>query len=271
MRFSVVIPTHARPRQLRTCLTAVLSLEYPRGDYEAIVVSDGCSVSVPAGVRLVQQTPQRGPAAARNAGAACAAGEFLAFTDDDCAPAPDWLRRLDERLPAYPEALIGGHTRNTLTGNPYAAATQSIVDFFATANPPFFASSNIAMRKSAFEEIGGFDATWPFAAAEDRDLCARWLASGRPLLYAPDAVVDHAHELSFAGFWRQHVCYGRGACWLRRKHPYVNVSGRARAGLMRHAAAHGCGGLVAVAQVAAAAGFVREVLRSRAGLKPRAD
>jgi GT2 family glycosyltransferase len=64
--------------------------------------------------------------------------------------------------------------------------------------------------------LGGFDAArFPLAAAEDRDLCARWLEAGHSLVHTTQAVVRHAHDLTLAGFWRQHLAYGRGA-WRYR-------------------------------------------------------
>lgn len=49
------------------------------------------------------------------------------------------------------------------------------------------------------------------AAAEGRDLCGRWAESQGVLGYVPAAIVDHLHDLSFMGFIRQHIGYGRGA------------------------------------------------------------
>lgn len=51
---------------------------------------------------------------------------------------------------------------------------------------------------------------WSIPGGEDRDLCHRWVSSGRPLLYCPDAVVYHYHHLTLRGFCRQHFNYGRG-------------------------------------------------------------
>ena len=47
--------------------------------------------------------------------------------------------------------------------------------------------------------------------SEDRELCDRLLFSGYRMIYAPEAVVYHAHALTFCAFWRQHFNYGRGA------------------------------------------------------------
>src|SRR5262245_33694862 len=114
--FSIVVPTRSRPAELKRCLEALASIDYPRDRFEAIVVDDGGDP--PAGVSAegfdramavsVLRQSHAGPAAARNLGAARARGDFLAFTDDDCAPERSWLRSLASRLESAPDALVGG-------------------------------------------------------------------------------------------------------------------------------------------------------------------
>jgi hypothetical protein len=109
---------------------------------------------------------------------------------------------------------------NLLTENIYAAASQGIVDYlyeyFGENSAPrrFFTTNNLVVPRAEFLELGGFDETFALAAAEDRDLCERWVGAGRDLEYAPDVVVDHAHALSFVRFNRQHFHYGeaRSTC-----------------------------------------------------------
>ncbi|MBI3300779.1 MAG: glycosyltransferase [Deltaproteobacteria bacterium] len=221
--FSIIIPTYARPGQLATCLRALSLLDYSRDRFEVIVVDDGSETPLDAvvvpfrdqlAVTLLRQ-PHVGPAAARNTGAAQARGEFLAFTDDDCVPASDWLRRLATRFALTPDRLIGGWTRNALPDNPYAVASQVIVDLvyaYYNAHPDharFFASNNLALPVERFRALSGFDAT--FITSEDREFCDRWRYHGFPMTYAPEAVVFHAHALTLRTFCRQHFHYGRGA------------------------------------------------------------
>ena len=226
-RFSIVIATRDRPEQLSSCLIALDALDYPRELYEVIVVDDGGDsdldgVVAGAGenVRLIRQE-HRGPAAARNRGANEAHLDVLAFTDDDCRPAPSWLRELTARMDG--DGGAGGRTVAGRPHNPYAVVSQAIVDVvygFYNRDPNaarFFASNNVAFPAGCFRELGGFDER--FRTAEDRELCDRWVASGRVLRFAPGALVVHDRPLTFAAFLSQFFHYGRGAFrfhWKRR-------------------------------------------------------
>jgi glycosyltransferase involved in cell wall biosynthesis len=228
--FSVIIPTYNRPKPLAACLRSLKELAYPRDRFEVIVVDDGSSESLEPVVKpfrgqldltLLAQS-NAGPATARNTGAARAKGDFLAFTDDDCAPASNWLTALAARFAAGPDCLIGGRTLNALRRNPYSAASQLLIDYLysyynsAADELSFFASNNLAMPTTCFHEVGGFDATFPLAAGEDREFCDRWRHCGYRLTYAPEAVIYHAHALTLRTFLRQHFNYGRGAYYFHR-------------------------------------------------------
>lgn len=227
--FSVIIPTHSRPRQLTDCLDALARLNYPSERFEVIVVNDGGASPLDEiiarfrgqlQVKLIAQA-QAGPATARNTGAAQAQGQFLAFIDDDCWPDADWLQALAAILRTQPERMIGGRTLNALPQNLYSTASQLLIDYlYACYNAEreraqFVASNNLALSNELFLKLGGFDSSFPFAAGEDRELCARWLAQGFQIAYAPETMIYHAHPLTFRSFWRQHFNYGRGAFRFR--------------------------------------------------------
>jgi GT2 family glycosyltransferase len=225
MKFSVVIPTFNRPRDLARCLDALSRLEYPREDFEVIVVDDGGAANLePVAqthganlrVRLLRQS-NSGPATARNHGAAHAAGSVLAFIDDDCEPWENWLRALGAAATGHPDALLGGRVINGLPGNAHDAASQQITDFLCQhfnrdfQQGRFFPSNNIALASNLYREIGGFDPVFRRSASEDRDLCDRWLGRGWRLVAVRDAVVVHSRNMSLQGFCKQHFFYGRGA------------------------------------------------------------
>lgn len=283
--FSIIVPTYRRPKQLAACLESMVQLEYPRELFEVLVVDDGSSspprdiingFSAKFSVSLL--TPKHGgPAAARNAGAAKATGKFLAFTDDDCAPSPGWLQALARRLAASPDCMIGGHAINALVHNPCAVASQMLIDYLyayfnaSLGEGSFFASNNICVPADHFRAIGGFDVSFSNAAAEDRDFCDRWFHSGRRLIYAPEAIVYHAHALTLKTFWRQHCTYGRGANQFYRLH-YQRTSEKLKLNrltfyynLLKHpfssrsrGKAFSASMLLALSQVATLAGFAWE-------------
>lgn len=295
---SIVVPTFNRPGPLAACLGALAELSYPRDRFEVLIVDDGSPVpphelvaryagQLDASV-IVQANA--GPASARNHGAAKARGELLAFTDDDCAPASDWLTALAREYRRAPECALGGRTVNGLPGNVYATASQLLIDYlygYFNRDPQqarFFASNNFAVPAEAFREMGGFDTSYPLAAGEDRDFCDRWVSAGRCLRYVPEAIVFHRHALGARTYWRQHFNYGRGAYYFHQ--------GRARrgaapmrpeppsfyTGLVGYPVGRGHGVrtvplvvLMGLSQVANAAGFFVERAASRSRQRPVDD
>jgi len=228
--FSVIIPTFERAASLRNCLAGVTRLDFPAADFEVIVVDDGGRIElepVLAGfqsamcLRLVRQE-RGGPGAARNAGAAVARGRFLAFIDDDCVPTPGWLGTLARALARHPDDLVGGLVANALPANPYADASDRIsrfvYDYYRRddARERFFTTNNIALSSDLFRSLGGFTTVIPSRTAEDKEFCDRWHDRGLALLHVPEAVVHHAHDLTFLRFLRQHYHYGRGIFAFRQ-------------------------------------------------------
>lgn len=232
LRFSIVIPTFNRPGRLRRCIAAIGALDYPRDAIEVIIVDDGGTVPIELGehsltLRVVRQE-NAGPAAARNRGAAEANHPFLAFTDDDCAPEPQWLSELTKRLVATPNAIVGGRIVNDLPSNRFATASQTVTDFAydwaersgrgtGPGDTWLFATANLACPTNRFCELGGFDESFPLAAGEDYDFCHLWQHAGDPALYAPRAIVRHSHWLGLRSYCRQHFAYGRGLLQFRRR------------------------------------------------------
>ena len=223
--FSIIIPTYNRPQPLTNCLQSLADLDYPDNRFEVIVVDDGSKISLKTVVKPLQNQlnltliPQAnaGPATARNTGAKQAQGKFLAFIDDDCTPANNWLQVLETYLIAHANDLIGGCIINALSENIYATASQALLDYIyasyqnKTKFPQFFTSNNIALSAENFWAIGGFDTNFPLAAAEDREFCDRLLSHNYKMRYAPESIVYHAHHLTLKTFYRQHFNYGRGA------------------------------------------------------------
>lgn len=222
---TVVVPTYGRPGHLRSCLKALAAQTLAREDFEVVVVDDGspeplCEIAADfvrhMQVRLIRQM-NAGPAAARNAGVREATGELIALTDDDCRPDPGWIETLVAAERNRPGALVGGSTRNGIDGWIFSETSQLIIDMVYdhfNADPEnayFFASNNMLVPRSRYLEVGGFDESFPRAGAEDRDFCDRWRAAGWPLIWRPEATIEHHHPQSLRTFVGVHCRYGRGA------------------------------------------------------------
>jgi glycosyltransferase involved in cell wall biosynthesis len=266
---TVVVPTRDRPRQLARCLWALGRQRRDLPSLEVVVVDDGsrdaaavAAAAAGASVRLVR-LERRGPSAARNVGARAALAPFVCFTDDDCEPAPGWVARLVARLRAGADA-VGGPTVNGNPRNRLGAASQLVAN--APADECFAPASNLACRVETLRRHP-FDETYG-AGGEDREWFARLAAAGCALDFEPGAVVLHFQELSLGGFWRKHVRYGHGAYRFRRAHRGGRLEPAGfYAGLLRDGFRRGplLGALVALSQVATAAGFARAAARSRRG------
>ncbi|MGH2537664.1 MAG: glycosyltransferase family 2 protein, partial [Candidatus Promineifilaceae bacterium] len=172
-------------------------------------------------------------------------------------------------------------TVNGLADNPYAAASQALLDYLyqqhnaEQGQAAFLTSNNLALRRADFARGGGFDASYGLAGGEDRDFCRRWLAAGLRLAFEPAARVSHSRAMGLGGFLGQHFNYGRGAYRFHRGRPagarrlaplgfYARLLGYP----LRRPAGHnrlGQAGLLALSQLATAAGYARQGLAGRDG------
>lgn len=197
---SVIIPTHRRTASLSACLERLApgSQTLPKNRYEVIVSDDGFATPDSAEA-LVRNTylwaewipgPRRGPAANRNAGARLAQSPWLVFTDDDCLPDPEWLQAYRDAITA---AEAAGDARHVFEGRTLCRAglTSPLDHAPVNIDGGLLWSCNMAIRKSTFEEIGGFDENFPYAHMEDIDLRERLTRRGIGFDFVPEAVVDH--------------------------------------------------------------------------------
>ena len=229
---SIVIPVMNRADELRRCLTSLTRLTYPQEKLQIIVVDDGSSDDSPLvarefGALLVPSGGVgRGPAAARNVGAAVANGEFLAFIDSDCSASPEWLCQL---IPAFNDsamAAVGGQVDGMCTESAvdrYEAVMSSLsigtrervgnsgTDTF------YLPSCNLLVRRSAFRSVGGFDDS--MHVGEDVDLTWRLRDRRWSICYLPLGNILHAHRSSIRSFMSRRFDYGTSEGILQILHP----------------------------------------------------
>src|SRR5262249_33466019 len=142
--------------------------------FEVIVVDDGRRSLEPLASALelsVIRAEGKGPAAARNRGIERAAGDVILFTDDDTEPEPNWVHRAYRALQTNPAWIaVGGVT----VSRPFDPLYEHSIE----EDGPAAWTCNVAYRREAIRQVGGFDERFPSAHAEDLDLAYRASALG---------------------------------------------------------------------------------------------
>ncbi len=223
IRISVIIPTFARPEALLNCLTKLAESDFPKEEFEVVVVDDGSpapldlpSSPFPGGFNLVMVRQENaGAGAARNLGVRKARGSYLLFTDDDCLPDRKWLTTMEASLTSDSASVAGGQTVNAASNNIYSRVSH-LLAHKAYANyetdpssVSFFGSNNFGLSRQAFEREGGFDEQLR-PAYEDREFCDRLMAHGYRFVYLAAAIVAHDRRMRLRALLVQHIGYGRG-------------------------------------------------------------
>lgn len=193
MDISIIIPTYNEEKYIETCLKSLECQEYS-GNYE-VIVSDGSSTDNTVAIagrhadRVIVDHKDT-IASGRQVGARAARYSVLAFTDADTYISPDWLSNLASSLEE--SRVVGVHGKLLpLDGNRFEndfcnyvlpLHSQLMVDI----NKPSVPGSNFAVKRKAFNKVGGFNTK--LVTAEDVDICNRINRLGK-FVYNPNAVV----------------------------------------------------------------------------------
>ncbi len=188
--YVVVIPTVGRPC-LNDCLAALGAADGPLPRQVVLAddrrdTPDPLPVTIPralAGRTAVVTLEGRGPAAARNAGwRAAAPAEWVAFLDDDVQVSPSWRADLAADLAAAPPQVAGVQGRITV---PLPADRRPTDWERGTAGlaGARWITADMAYRRRALIDAGGFDERFPRAFREDADLALRLLDRGWQLAW----------------------------------------------------------------------------------------
>jgi glycosyltransferase involved in cell wall biosynthesis len=211
-QISIIVCTRNRAESLRVCLNSIELAVANNStiEVELVVVNNGSTDATAALLQEWQRSAsircrvvvaeQRGLSHARNCGLEQATGKIIAFTDDDCTLAPDYLAQL--------ERAYGSDVMPTVRGGrvelgdprdlPFTIKTDLVLQKFTGGHPGgFIHGCNLTMSRSALELVGRFDtrlgAGRPIGAAEDSDFVYRAHRSGVNVLYDPSIVVFHHH------------------------------------------------------------------------------
>ncbi len=209
-RFAVVVPVRIREpghaRDLANCLAALAACDPPPD--EVVVVDDGSEPPVrlgAGGARLLRTAP-RGPASARNTGARATSANILVFVDADVMVPPDTFARLAATFAADPDATAVWGTVSARVPDPSANHatryknhvhrhyTRSLAPSGRPTPTGNLTTMVAAVRRAAFEGVGGFREALTTVSVEDVELGRDLTAAGARVVFDPGLEVAHAHR-----------------------------------------------------------------------------
>ncbi|GBH32186.1 glycosyltransferase [Sphingobium xenophagum] len=233
MDLSLIICTRNRAGSLGRCLDSVAQLQFDKS-WEFVLVDNGSTdetrtvveawaAAAPMPLRYVHEAVP-GLSKARNAGLRAARGEIIAFTDDDCYPAPDFLLRT---MAAFEDTRLGFVSGRIMLHDPTdypATINESTVPLRFPAGrylaPGAIKGANLSFRRAALDQAKWFDPQFGSGAlfpSEDIDTAARVARYGWDGAYDPSIVVSHHHGRKAADIGSLHKAYaiGRGAYHMK--------------------------------------------------------
>lgn len=256
---SILIPVKNFERTIEKTFEYLLNVDYPRDSWEWIIADGGSTdktIEIIKNwqkeypfIRLVEIPNCPSPGFARNKALEVVKGDFLFFTDADCAPNKEWVNEMlkhfqrDQRIAAVggevftlkvdPNNMVEAwcqHFRFNMVSPRYGFIKEGYYPDFSKDPKPtdigghkayFFGTCNVAYRKSAMQEIGA--KFWERPTGEDMDLSYQHRSRGWKFYFAPKAKVDHMHRADLKALRKVWVTYGQAHLPLIDK--YVKKNG----------------------------------------------
>lgn len=256
---SIIIPVKNFERTIEKTFEYLLNVDYPHSSWEW-VIADGGSTDKTIEIikswqkkypfiKLVEVPNCPSPGFARNKALEVVKGEFLFFTDADCAPNKDWINEMLKHFNADPKiAAVGGevytlkvdpnnlveawcqHFRFNMVSPRYGFIKEGYYPEFPKEPLPsdigghkgyFFGTCNVAYRKSSLDELGL--KFWERPTGEDMNLSYECRRNGFKFYFAPKAKVDHMHRADMKALRKVWVTYGQAHLPLIEKYVKKNI------------------------------------------------
>lgn len=221
----VVLPFKGSDAELERVAERLAGLAIGPGD--TLTVADnrpGAAGSARGAVQVVGAGAKQTSYFARNAGAALGTAPWLVFLDADVLPPADLLDRYFAKAPGETTGVLAGAVVDELpeadtAASRYAYLKSSMSQEITLADDawPFAQTANAAVRREAFDQIGGFEES--VRSGGDADLCFRLRAAGWQLERRPEAAVVHRNRATIPRMLAQRARHGAGAGWLAQRWP----------------------------------------------------
>lgn len=256
---SIIIPVKNFERTIEKTFEYLLNINYAHDSWEWVIADGGSTDKTIAiiknwqkrypFIKLVEIPNCPSPGFARNQALEVVKGEYLFFTDADCAPDKNWINEMlkhfqgDEKIAAVggevftlkvdPNNMVEAwcqHFRFNMVSPRYGFIREGYYPEFPKDPRPsdigghkgyFFGTCNVAYRKAALDKIGA--KFWERPTGEDMNLSYECRSSGFKFYFAPKAKVDHMHRAEIKALRKVWVTYGQAHLPLIDK--YVKKKG----------------------------------------------
>jgi GT2 family glycosyltransferase len=218
---SVIAVTYERPRELGMCLDSLR--KQTRQDFEVIIVNNGGSIVTDGwknrlSAVCVHLRKNYGCIVGRNLGSEMAKGEVLYFIDDDVIVGPETVEALISFFKSKPVVAIRGRilpkTRSVFNN---FAAHYDLGDGLLEGQ---WQEGNGAIRREAFQAIGGYDEQLPSGHEGAYLLYKLLMKWGKErVVYLPSAVVQHDYALSAVHYFKKKMRHGQSRAIQEKRYP----------------------------------------------------
>lgn len=236
---SIVVCTFNGGGRISDCLDSLIHQDYPKSNYEIIVINDGSTDNTPKiltqyPVKIVNHFKNLGICAARDSGLQNASGSIVAYTDDDCIADKNWIKNLAKHfsrgvmavggitVPYSVNTLMEKYMSETGYGNPapidFAKSKNPLYRFFVYLKDMFspltdcdtdpipvrsIYTLNASFKKEILIKAGGWVPGFNFR--EDLEMCDRLnrLFPSQGIFFTKKAIITHKHRTSFRHFLKQ--------------------------------------------------------------------
>ncbi len=242
---SIIIPVKNFERTIEKTFEYLLHVDYPRDAWEWVIADGGSNDKTieiikdwqkkyPF-IKLVEVPQCPSPGFARNKALEVVKGDYLFFTDADCAPSPNWITEMlghfkrDAQIAAVggevftlkvdPHNLVEAwcqHFRFNMVSPRYGFIKEGYYPPFPADPTPmdiaghrgyFFGTCNVAYSRKALQETGM--SFWERPTGEDMNLSYEMRSRGWKFYFAPEAKVDHMHRADIKALRKVWVTYGQ--------------------------------------------------------------
>lgn len=228
LKFSIIIPYRVIDHHVRHCIETCRNLQAPDFSFEIILLPDEITSehTLPQDNLLVHATGAVYPSTKRNCGAKLSHADYCAFIDSDAYPKPDWLFNAHALLEQHPSIGCVGGPNHIPPESPFFQRVGTRILYCKLGVGAFpstrlydhilevkeVASSNLIVRRTLLNELGGMDTS--LLTAEDARLCFQIRNAGCTVAYAPNVEVYH-HRRNFPWpYLRSIYRYGHDKAWL---------------------------------------------------------